>query len=209
MSETKTISIYSDYVCPYCLLAEQAIRDVLDARGIRIRWRPFELRPDPVPTLRVDDSYLPDVWKRSVYPMAERLGLPITLPSISPQPRSDKAFQVFALAEEHGLGHEYSVAVMRAFFLEGKDIGESEVLADIAASLGLDRQQALSALADGRYLLHHQAALRHAVNEAHVRSVPTIIVGNKRFSGVPDLADFQQALNELLQFEQEVSRQEN
>lgn len=70
----KTIDIYTDLVCPYCLLAEHAIRDLIKDEDVSIRWRPFELRPYPVPTLRPEEPYLPDIWKRSVYPTAEKAG---------------------------------------------------------------------------------------------------------------------------------------
>ncbi|MCY7294988.1 DsbA family oxidoreductase [Alteromonas sp. a30] len=193
----KTIDIYTDIVCPYCLLAEHAIRDLIDEEDVSIRWHPFELRPDPVPTLRVEDPYLPDIWDRSVYPTAKRLGVPITLPTISPQPRTDKAFQIFAMAEEQGKGHEFNIAAMKAFFQQNQNIGDNDVLADVAESIGLDRDEVLAALEDGVYRATHEAAQRHAVEEAQIRSVPTIIVGNHKFTGVPRPEEFKQALRQL------------
>lgn len=74
------IDVYLDYVCPFCFLIEDALEEVRRDREVEIRISPFELRPDPVPTLRPEDDYLPQVWKASVYPMAERLGFGITLP---------------------------------------------------------------------------------------------------------------------------------
>lgn len=100
----KEIVVYTDYVCPYCLLAETLLRDAIDGRDLKISWRPHELRLFPVPTLKVEDGYLPSIWKHSVYPMAEKLGVDIKLPSISPQPRIDKAFEALAFAERQGLG---------------------------------------------------------------------------------------------------------
>jgi predicted DsbA family dithiol-disulfide isomerase len=62
------VTVYSDYVWPYCMLAERTLSEAIGDRDIRIAWRPFELRPDSVPTLRPEDPYLPDVWRKSVYP---------------------------------------------------------------------------------------------------------------------------------------------
>ena len=95
-----SVTVYADYVCPFCLLAEQVLSDVIGDREIRISWRAFELRPEPVPTLRPEDPYLPTIWSRFVYPLAERLGVSIRLPSISPQPRTDKAFRLLLLAQD-------------------------------------------------------------------------------------------------------------
>lgn len=183
---SQQIIVYTDYVCPFCLLAEGAIAQAAEGLDVEINWRPFELRPAPVPTLKVEDPYLPQVWRESVYPMAEKLGVPITLPNISPQPRTDKAFEVFAMAEEQGLDHAYSMAALRAFFQQARDIGDPEVLADIGESVGLERQAVLDALAKGSYREQHQAAQRHAVEEARIQSVPTLVIDGEVLQGVPD-----------------------
>jgi predicted DsbA family dithiol-disulfide isomerase len=178
------IIVYIDYVCPYCLLAESVISDAIANEAAVIDWRPFELRPEPVPTLRVEDPYLPAVWQRSVYPLAAKLDVPIQLPSTSPQPRSTKAFELFCLAADHGVGDAYNHAVFEAFFQKDLDIGDPEILANIADSVGLDRSEALAALADRRYAARHRAALDEA-NEQGVQAVPTIIIGQHVIRGVP------------------------
>ncbi|MBW3636295.1 MAG: DsbA family protein, partial [Armatimonadetes bacterium] len=65
------LEIYSDYVCPFCLLAKAPLEEALRGlEGVEVEWMPFELRPFPTPTLRPEDPYLPRVWEQSVYPMA-------------------------------------------------------------------------------------------------------------------------------------------
>ncbi|MCO7247127.1 DsbA family protein [Halomonas sp. Mc5H-6] len=193
---TQKIIVYSDYVCPFCLLAEEVLAEATEGLDVDIQWRPFELRPAPVPTLKVEDPYLPKVWREAVYPMAEKLGVPIKLPNISPQPRTDKAFEVFAMAEDHGVGHAYSMATLKAFFQQERDIGDPNVLADIADSVGLERQAVLEALEQGHYRERHQAALRHAVDEARIQSVPTLIIDGETIQCVPDPAALKHFLTE-------------
>ncbi|MHB0777001.1 DsbA family oxidoreductase [Halomonas sp. WWR20] len=190
------ITIYTDYVCPYCLLAEHIVEEVIQGQDIEITWRPYELRPEPVPTLRVEDPYLPQVWKQSVYPMAERLGVPIKLPAISPQPRTDKAFEVFAMADEQGLGHAFSMRALKAFFQEEKDIGNPEVLADLGAEVGLERESVLNVLAKGTYRERHREALRHAREDMAITSVPTIVVGKQVFRGLPSQGELRRAIDQ-------------
>ena len=193
----RQITVYSDYVCPYCLLAEQVLSQAIGERDIRISWRAFELRPEPAPTLRTDAPYLPSVWRKSVYPLAERLGVPIQLPSISPQPRTAKAFQLLALAQDSGLDHAYSMRVLRAFFQEDRDIGDDEILITLAGEVGLDQDEARSVLEDGVHAERHQEALRHAREDVAIPSVPTIVVGKRVLRGMPPLQELEAALDQL------------
>ena len=65
---------------------------------------PFELRPYPRPTLPPEGRYLQTVWPQSVYPVAERFGIELRLPSVSPQPDTALAWQ----------GYQYARARARA-----------------------------------------------------------------------------------------------
>ena len=56
---------------------------------------PFELRPYPNETLKPDGDYLQRAWQKSVYPIARQLGVPIKLPTVSPQPHLDGKYTVF------------------------------------------------------------------------------------------------------------------
>src|SRR5262245_14687639 len=77
-----TVGVYSDFVCPYCFLAEFPLREAIQGKDVTVEWLPFELRPDPGPTLRPEGDYLQQAWSRSVYPLAARMGVPIRLPSV-------------------------------------------------------------------------------------------------------------------------------
>ena len=98
-------------------------------------WRAYELRPAPVPTLDPGGEYLARVWASSVYPLAERLGMKISLPPV--QPRSRLAHQAAHWARSAGRFDDYNAAVFRAFFERGEDIGDERVLVALATALGL------------------------------------------------------------------------
>jgi hypothetical protein len=83
---------------------------------------PFELRPEPQPTLRPEGEYLQRAWSQSVYPLARRMGVPIVLPPVSPQPHTHLAFEGYQYAREHGKGSEYNHRVLEAFFVEGRPV---------------------------------------------------------------------------------------
>lgn len=193
-TSTVNIKVWSDYVCPFCLLAEGPLHEATHDLDVEIEWMPFELRPHPTPTLRPEDDYLPAVWARSVYPMARRMNVDITLPTVSPQPYTRLAFEGYQYAAEHGRAAEYTPRMLRAFFQENRDIGRIDVLADIAAELGLDAAGFTEALTAGTYTKVHQEALRTA--EAYRISVaPTIIIGERhRLEGVPAAAHIRKAV---------------
>ena len=133
---------------------------------------PFELRPEPHPTLRPEGEYLRRAWEQSVYPLARRLGVPITLPKVSPQPHTHLAFEGYQYARDHGKGNEYNRRVLEAFFVEGRDIGDTGVLTGLAGEVGLDPKEFEAALRTRKYREAHRRALRHAYREAGVTGVP-------------------------------------
>lgn len=145
---------------------------------------PFELRPEPNPTLEPTGDYLQRAWKQSVYPMAERMGVPIVLPQVSPQPHTHLAFEGFQFAKQLGKGNEYNHRVLEAFFVEGRDIGQIEVLTQIAAEVGLDAGDFAEALRERRFREAHRAALRYAYQEVGVTGVPLFVIGPHLLSGV-------------------------
>lgn len=170
------ITVFSDYVCPFCYLEEPDLARVREEYGeaVEVDWRAYELRPDPVPTLDPDGEYLHRVWNASVYPMANSLGMKLRLPPV--QPRSRKALEAAEYAREEGKFAEMHTALFRAFFESGRDIGREEVLLEVGASVGLGREGLRAALEEGRYT---QKVLRdeELARKLGVSSVPIMFVG--------------------------------
>ena len=150
---------------------------------MEVEWRPFELRPEPHPTLRPEGDYLQQAWARSVYPLAERLGVEIRLPPVSPQPHTHLAWEGFQFAREQGKGTEYNHRVLEAFFRDGLDIGDPAVLARLAADAGLDPIAFREALDTRRYRQAHQAALREAYARG-LTGVPAFEIGGRVLVGL-------------------------
>ena len=147
---------------------------------------PFELRPEPHPTLRPEGEYLRRAWEQSVYPIARRMGVPIALPPVSPQPHTHLAFEGYQYAKEHGRGNEYNHRVLQAFFVEGQDIGDLGVLTRLAGEVGLDEREFEAALRTRKYREAHRRALRHAYEEAGVTGVPLFVIGDRVLTGLQD-----------------------
>ena len=162
---------------------------------------PFELRPYPNPTLHPEGDYLQRAWAQSVYPLARRMGVPINLPKVSPQPHTHLAFEGYQYAREHDRGNDYNHRILEAFFVEGQDIGQIDVLTKLAGEVGLNEQEFEHALRTRKYQQAHRKALRHAYEEVGVTGVPLFVIGQQRLTGLQD----RQTLAAVI--EQEMARQ--
>ncbi|MDT8880756.1 DsbA family protein [Halomonas saccharevitans] len=151
-----TLDVFSDYVCPFCYLEAPELEALAERFGdeLAVRWRAFELRPAPEPTLDPDGDYLHDVWARAVTPMAAERGMTLRLPRL--QPRSRLAHESSAWAEDQAherpdAGAAMRTALFRGFFEESLDLADPEALARVADGLALDGAALRGALAAGDY----------------------------------------------------------
>lgn len=176
------IIFVSDYVCPYCLVAKEAMKQAIKELkiGPAITWHPFELTREPAP--RVDTYH--DEERKSHYQIlvepAKKLGLDMKLPPrVVPRPYTRLAFEGFYFAWENGRKQAYNDRIYRAYFEEEQDIGDREVLKRLAAEVGLDPQRFDEALEYGIYTRQVEKDNRHAREELKVSHVPTIIIDGK------------------------------
>lgn len=169
------IDVWSDFVCPFCYLEIPVLDRLQEEFGARlqIHWRAYELRPEPAPTLDPSGEYLRSAWANAVYPMAAERGMTMRLPPV--QPRSRKALEAAAHARSEEKGDEMRAAIFRAFFEEGKDIGQIEVLLEIADSVGLKKEPLRQALKEGR---HTEDVLedQQLAYDLGLSAVPTMLI---------------------------------
>ena len=172
-----TLEVFSDYVCPFCRLAEPALHELLKERSdVDVIWRSFELRPNTVPPLDPNAEYLQRVWESSVYPMAARFGVTMKLPPV--QPRTRRTHEAAHWARSIGRFDEYHSALLRAFFERGENIGEIDVLVALADSLGMPGEALRAALVSRAFeqaVIDDEEIARHT----DVGSVPAFIANGK------------------------------
>lgn len=164
-------------------MAEPAVHQLAqEDSDIEVVWRAFELRPEPVPALDPKGEYLTRVWRDSVYPLSERLGVTMRLPPL--QPRSRRAHEAAHWARTLARFDEYNAMIFRAFFERGEDIGDVEVLVRLADELKLDGRLLRAAL-EGREYENSVLADEREAKMLGVSGVPAF-VANRRvaLSGV-------------------------
>ena len=179
------ILFVTDYVCPYCLVAKEALMQALEETGMeaKITWQPLELTPET--RERVDTYH--DEKRRAGYKVLEepcrQLNLPMKLPpKVIPRPYTRLAFEGWYYACEQGMGDAYADLMYRAYFLEELDIGDVKVLAGLAERLGLNREEYLAALEQGTYTEQEKAAVEYSRNVLKPKGVPTIYIDGEKIN---------------------------
>lgn len=193
------IKFVSDYVCPYCLAAKAPFLEAVKGKDVEVEWLPYELTEEPAE--RVDTYHDPvrkEKWAKSLAPIVKELGIDMKLPpKVIPRPYTRLAFEGYHFAKEQGKGDEYNDRLYRAYFTEELDIGDIDVLAGLAAEVGLNAADYRAALEEGKYTQIQKMAVRRAKEELDVHSVPTIFIGSTRINGgIYDKAEFERVISE-------------
>jgi predicted DsbA family dithiol-disulfide isomerase len=210
MSKILKIDVFTDVVCPWCLVGsarlDTALAALPDDIEVVVENHPFYLDPN-VPPEGVDvgemlrEKYGKDpreMWSR-VESEAEKAGIVLDL---SKQPRmfnTAKAHTITRLAKPLGIQHELANAIAEAYFLEHRQINDDNVLADIAVAFGYDRGDALDAMNDENELaITEQLAVQ--ASEQGIRGVPFFIFGEKyALSGAQPAEVFDKALAQTIE----------
>lgn len=188
---TIKIKVYSDFVCPYCFLAETLIRNAAEEKNIEAEWIPFELHPHP--SKQMETKAMKEIWNSSILPLAEALDKTIKLPELQAFPYTHLAHQGFLYAKDQGKEKQYLQYVFQGFFVLGKDIGEEKVLAELAEKAGLEKEAFLEALKSEEYRKELENIREEAVKE-NITAVPTIIVGDRVLKGFSSQAAIEKAI---------------
>lgn len=183
------LDILSDPVCPWCLIGKTWLDRALEAHPdhpLVVEWHPFQINPD-MPAGGADRrSWLAakfggaqaafDVYAQ-IADAAGKAGLAIEWDRIDRVPNTLDAHRLIHWAGIEGRQTAMADALFRAYFMQGRDIGDADTLAAIAGEVGLDAAMTATLLAgdaDRAAIAAHDAHAR----ERGVRGVPTFILAN-------------------------------
>ena len=191
------IDIVSDVVCPWCYIGkrhvEAAIAQFSAKRpgvAVTIRWHPFQLNPDLPPEGTDRKAYLEakfggpqraaEIYAR-VSAAGRNAGLALNFDGIQRQPNTLMAHALIAYAQSiEGGGHADAIVerLFKAYFVDGRFIGDIEVLVAIAAECGLDAEATRAVLSEPS-TLEQIAALDSSVRRQGISGVPFLIFNQK------------------------------
>ena len=185
-----TLDIFSDPVCPWCYLGKANLDRALEAHPdhpFRLAWHPFQLNPDMPPEGVDKRSYLLqrfgseaqlEALHQRFRDMARQNGVQMDPDTPKRIPNTLNAHRVSHWAGLEGRQTLVKAALMRAYWVEGRDIGNPGVLADIASGAGMDRAVIERLLASDADLDQVRAREAHGRSRG-VSAVPTYVIASQ------------------------------
>ncbi|MBD2435097.1 MULTISPECIES: DsbA family oxidoreductase [Fischerella] len=206
---TLTVEITSDFICPWCLVAEtrlnRAIAQLDSSVKVQRIWYPFELNPD-MPKAGMDRKTYRSKkfgsWEYSQILDAKTIeatqadGIEFRYDLMRVTPNTFDAHRLTWLAAKNGKATEMAERILKAYFREGQNIGDIETLANLAADIGIDAKAFLWSDAGIEEVreLERQAKVRG------IHSVPNICIGQETLIGAQPIdvlfTALQNAVNE-------------
>jgi len=178
------LRIYSDFLCPYCFLAEKQLDRLRNEYELHITWIGFELHPEiPAAGMKaglIGADSLTHLWDRVAKTAAE-YQIDIRPPSI--MPNTHLALEAAWELGQTPVAEKFRRRVFDALFLEDRDIGSQGVLLELAKEAGADTGR-LGQVLDERIHFDTVEDNREAGYDELVTGVPTILIGGLRALGV-------------------------
>ena len=180
------IEFYFDFSSPYGYLAAERIDAIAARHGREVTWRPYLMGvamkvtgSSPI----VNRPMLGEYSRRDMERSARRLKVPFSFPEPFPI-ATIAACRAVYWTERAGVEEAKSLAraLYRAYFADGRNISEAEVVADVAAESGADRDALLEGIQDPAV----KDRLKEVTNDAVARGIfgsPFFIVDGEPFWG--------------------------
>jgi len=206
-----TIDVVSDVVCPWCYIGkrrfEAALAEVADEIDVDVVFRPFQLDPTASPGKSgpVLDAYAKKFGSHEraqeiidhVTAVAAESGLEFRLDRAL-RANTLLAHRLLWLAETMGHQRAMKERLLHAYFMDGLDIGDPDVLTDCAAEVGLDRDEVRAFLDSDAGLIEVRSHIQAAA-DLEITAVPTFVFDRRwMVPGAQDPETFAQVLRRVV-----------
>ncbi|WP_035266129.1 DsbA family protein [Ahrensia sp. 13_GOM-1096m] len=163
MTEPLRIDIVSDVMCPWCIIGYRQLSAALEASGTahEVHWHPFELNPQMPAEGQNTREHIMEKYgstpeqseqsRQQMKALGDSLGFDFAWTDDSRMHNTFNTHQLLHWADTQGRRHDLKMALFTAHFTDQRNLSDDNVLADIAAEIGLNREEALAVLEDQRY----------------------------------------------------------
>lgn len=202
------VDIWSDVQCPWCYIGKRKFEAGAAAfdGDVEVEYHSFELAPDtPVDFDGTPVDYLSQrkgmpaeqvaLMLANVTGIASSVGLDYDYDHVH-QTNTIKAHELLHYAKVQGRQLDMKERLLKAYFVDGRHVGRTEDLADLAAEIGLDRDEVVGVLTDETYLADVKADVAQAVAYG-IQGVPFFVIdGTYGVSGAQDATTFTHVLEQ-------------
>lgn len=209
------IEIWSDYVCPFCYIGKRTFELALKQSGFEsqaeVSFKAYQLDPDAPNDSNI--SAYENLAKKlgqtveqakemtqDVAAHARTVGLQYNFENMV-HTNTFAAHRLAKWAESLGKEAEVTEKLLHSYFIESKNVGNADVLIDLAEQAGLPRQEAQAVLASDRFTAEVKQDLEEA-RQIGIQGVPFFVVNRKyALSGAQPLETFIEAIIEIAEEE--------
>lgn len=196
------VTVYSDYICPFCYVGHHRLQRLRDQYDLKINWCFLEIHPEISANGEPIDSldYPSEQWQKmleNLQRIAQEENIPLS--KLSFITNSKDALSLSETTKKCGRDIFYDLheKLFSAYFVDGENIGDKNVLKKIARSCGIDDKTIDSSWTDKiiekRLLDNFSSARQH-----NIQSVPSFIFGERLLTGVVSESTFREAAEQLL-----------
>ncbi|HLO11372.1 MAG TPA: DsbA family oxidoreductase [Pseudoneobacillus sp.] len=210
------IEVWSDFVCPFCYIGKRRLEEALNqfphSEHVEVEFKSFELDPH---SPKNDGQNIHEVLavkygmsveqaekaNEGVGQQAISVGLNFNFDEMKPTNTFD-AHRLAKYAKSLGKEREITEKLLFAYFTESKHLGDHEALADIAALVGLDRQESLKVLENQNAYANEVRIDEGMAQQYGISGVPYFVINQKyAISGAQPTETFLGALQKVWQEE--------
>jgi predicted DsbA family dithiol-disulfide isomerase len=173
---------YSDNVCPFCTIGARRIEKLQQEMDFEIEWRSFELHPEVSQEGMSYESYFEGHGTElvnNVTDYGKDVGLNINTRSLY---NSKSSLKVNEYAKQEGKFEAFHKAIFTAYLEDDRNIGNLDILLDVAGEVGLDREKTKAFIESSEA----EEIITNSKNEAlrlGINSVPSFIINNNLIRG--------------------------
>lgn len=171
------IDVWSDFVCPFCYIADLRLQQLQRVRPLHVLWHAFQLRPPGAPDMTPEKRAAIEASRpRLAAELRAEFGVELRPGPIGA--RTDAAHALYRYAEGSGRGEPMRAALIRAYWLQAQPIDDPDVLRTLAVDAGLEADAPQRALDDEASVAAVERDMRMA-ESLGIGSVPTLIFGEQ------------------------------
>lgn len=190
MAEPLPVDVWSDIMCPFCYLGDTLLQRAIDAHDgpVTVRYHSLQLMPQlpedeavPLDQLLEQHKGISREQARTMNAQLAARGAELGLDlrfDVAIGTNTRAAHRLLHFAATQGRQHELATRLFRGYFTDGLNVGDADVLADLAADVGLERVQALEVAKSDAYSEEVGADIREA-QRLGVTGVPFFVFGGR------------------------------